>query len=64
MFYEVLFRFWEKIVIDIFIFDGKDYLVIIDYFSNFWEVDRLLNIKAIIIIFKLKSYFVRYGISD
>lgn len=64
LFYEVLFYFWEKIVIDIFILDGKDYLVMIDYYSNFWGVNRLLNIKVSIIILKLKSYFVCYGMFD
>jgi len=30
---------WEKIAADIFTLDGKDYIVTIDYYSNFWEVD-------------------------
>lgn len=64
MSYEVFFRFWERVGVDIFILDGKDYLVIIDYYSNFWEVDRLLDIKVSIVILKLKSYFFRYGIFD
>ena len=52
---------WEKIAADIFTLDGKDYLVTIDYYSNFWEIDRLPNIKAKT---KLKSHFAHCGIPD
>ena len=41
MSHEVPSRPWEKIATDIFTLDGKDYLVTTDYYSNFWEVDRL-----------------------
>ena len=64
MSHEVLSRPWEKIATDIFTLDGKDYLVTIDYYSNFWEVDRLPNTKASTTILKLKSHFARYGIPD
>ena len=43
---------------------AKDYLVTIDYYSNFWEIDRLLNTKAVTTILKLKNHFARYGIPD
>ena len=55
--HEVPSRPWEKIATDIFILDGKDYLITIDYYSNFWEVDRLRNTKASTTILKLKSHF-------
>ena len=62
MSHEVQSRPWEKIATDIFTLDGKDYLVTIDYYSNFWEVDRLPNSKASTTILNLKSHFARYGI--
>ena len=34
-------RPWEKIGADIYTIFGKDYLIIVDYFSNFWEIDCL-----------------------
>ena len=55
---------WEKIATDIFTLNGKDYLVTVDYYSNFWEVDRLPNTKASTTTLKLKSHFARYGIPD
>ena len=41
MSHEVPFRPWVKIAAYIFTLDGKDYLVTIDYYSNFLEIDRL-----------------------
>ena len=54
----------QKVAADIFTCDGKDYLVMVDYFSNFWEVDRLPNTKASTTILKLKSHFACCGIQD
>ena len=54
---EVPSRPWEKITTDIVTLDDKDYLVTIDYYSNFWEVDRLPSIKASTTILKLRSHF-------
>ena len=55
-------RPWQKIGTDPFHFDGKDYIVTVDYFSNFWEIDRLEDTTATGIIRVLKSHFARYGI--
>lgn len=50
---------------DIFELNNKEYLIIVDYYSNFWEIDKFfIDVKVFIVIFKLKDYFVRYGISD
>ena len=64
MSHEVPSRPREKRSTDIFTIDGKNYLVTIDYCSNFWEVDRLPNTKASTTILKLKSHFACYGIPD
>ena len=48
----------------IFILKRQRLFVLIDYYSNLLEVDRLLDIKASATILKLKSYLARYGISD
>ncbi|XP_025113246.1 uncharacterized protein K02A2.6-like [Pomacea canaliculata] len=60
--HEVPSRQWEKVGIDLFEFDGKDYLVTVDYFSNFFEIDLLENTRSQTIIKKLQSHFARYGI--
>uniref|UniRef100_A0A2C9M976 Integrase catalytic domain-containing protein n=1 Tax=Biomphalaria glabrata TaxID=6526 RepID=A0A2C9M976_BIOGL len=53
---------WEKVGVDLFTLDGKDYLVCVDYYSNFCEVDRLENTSSETVIRKLKAHFARYGI--
>ena len=44
--------------------DGKDYLIVVDYLSNFWEIDPLPNTKSSTIIRNLKCQFARQGIPD
>ena len=61
MSHEVCDRPWEKVVTDIFEFNSQFYLVTVDYFSNFWEIDRLENLKATTTIRKLKAHFARCG---
>ena len=39
-------RPWEKVAVDICNLDNKDYLITVDYFSNFWKTDRVRDTKA------------------
>ena len=36
----------------------------VDYFSGFFEIDRLYDIKASTVIRKLEAHMARYGIPD
>ncbi|GAB1608626.1 hypothetical protein Ahia01_001147000 [Argonauta hians] len=60
--HDVPSRQWEKVGIDLFEFEGKDYLITVDYLSNFWEIDRLRDSKASTVIRTLKAHFARYGL--
>ena len=53
---------WEKIGADLFSWSGKDYLLTIDYFSGWWEVDQLNDTTATAVIRVLKAHFGRWGI--
>ena len=64
MVHEVLERPWAKVGVDLFAFDGRDYLCTVDYTSNFWEIDHLPTTVAKRVISKLKSQFAWYGIPD
>jgi hypothetical protein len=57
-------RPWAKVGIDLFTFDDKQYMVTVDYYSNFIEVDWLPDTKSKTVIYKLKAQFARYGIPD
>ena len=53
---------WQKVGSDIMNFKGKDYLVVVDYFSKYPELSPLKDKTASTIIMKLKSIFARHGI--
>ena len=57
-------RPWSKVGIDLFSISGRDYLVTVDYMSNFYEVDYLPEITAATVITKIKYHFARHGIPD
>jgi len=57
-------RPWAKIGTDIMTIKEADYLVTVDYFSDFIEIDRLDEKTGKEIIKKLKIHMARYGIPD
>lgn len=57
-------RPWERVGCDLFEFDGKDYLICADYFSDFFEVDRLHGRAGKEVIGKMKAQIARHGIPD
>ena len=59
--HDVAERPWERIAVDLFTLSGKEYLITVDYYSNFWELDKLENTKSPAVIRKLKAHFARYG---
>ena len=53
---------WSKIGVDLFGIKGRNYLVTVDYNSNFMEVVYLSTTTTKQVITKLKGHFARYGI--
>ena len=49
---------------DLFSFDGRLYLVVIDHYSAFWEIEQLQSTTSRDIVGKLMILFSRYGIPD
>ncbi|CAG2198016.1 unnamed protein product [Mytilus edulis] len=58
------FKTTGKVGIDLMTFETRNYLITVDYFSNFWEIDYLENTLATTVIHKLRAQFARYGIPD
>ena len=52
---------WEKVAVDLFTLNQKDYLVMVDYYSGYWELDRLRNTDSGTVVRKLKAHFARHG---
>ena len=57
-------RPWQVLAVDLFELQGQDYLVTTDYYSNFFEVDKLVSKTSKEVIEKLKPHMVRHGIPD
>ena len=57
-------RPWSTISADLFTLDGRSYLIVVDHYSDFWEVDELEETTSKDIIRKLMIHFSRHGIPD
>ena len=62
--HEIPHRPWQKVGTDLFEIKGRHYLVTVDYFSLFFEVDYLSDTTSGTVITKLKHHFARHGIPD
>ena len=48
---------WQKIATDIFTWDKKDYLITVDFYSRFFEIDLLTTTTSSAVIRKLSAQF-------
>lgn len=55
-------RPWEKIGIDFMTVDGHAYLVTVDYYSDYFELDQMTTTNAESVIKRLKRHFSRHGV--
>ena len=62
--HEVPARPWTKVAADLCDFDHRQLLVVVDYFSNYIEVERLTSTTSPSVIKALKAMFSRFGIPD
>ena len=60
--HEVPGRPWAKVGTDLFELQGQHYLLLVDYYSNFFELARLgSNTRAMCVIDAMRSQFARHG---
>ena len=65
MTHEIPDRPWQRIACDLVVYQNNDYLITVDYFSNIFEVDRLITDKrAPEIIRHLKAHCAKYGLPE
>ena len=43
---------------------SRNYLICVDYYSSFWEIDLLEDTRSATVIRKLKAQFARHGIPE
>ena len=53
---------WEKLATDLFQLKGKSYLLVVDYFSKYVEVQALSSTTSANVVAALKAIFSRHGI--
>ena len=55
---------WERVGTDLFEVNGKHYLILVDCYSNFVEIDELRDTTSEQVINRCKCQFARHGIPD
>ena len=53
---------WETVGTDLFSWNSENYIVICDYLSRYFEVERLTTITTNAVIHRMKAVFARHGI--
>ena len=51
----------EMVASDLFTLDGRDYVLVVDYYSNYPEVEHLPDTRSETVINKLKAILARHG---
>jgi hypothetical protein len=62
--HDVPSRPWQKVGVDLFTWSNRNYLVTVDYYSRFFEVDELPKTTAGSVVNKLSVHFSRHGIPE
>ena len=62
--HEIPERPYQKVATDIFTIKSRNYLITVDYYSQYFEVDFLQETKSDNVIHKLKANFARFGIPE
>lgn len=57
-------RPWEKVAMDFFHHSGTTYLLVVDYYSKFVEVEKMPTTTASALIAVLKDLYARHGIPN
>lgn len=55
---------WQVVGTDLFQWDNKEFLVVVDYYSKFFEVVQLNSTSSKAIINHMKAIFARFGIPE
>jgi hypothetical protein len=57
-------RPWQNVATDVFTLQGQDYLLIVDYYSHYFEYAKLSNTTSSVVIKQMKQWFARHGIPE
>ena len=57
-------RPWQHVVTDLFMLEYEQYLIVVDYYSRYFELERMSTTTSSAIVNKLKAIFARHGIPE
>ena len=57
-------RSWQNVATDLFELYNEQYLIVVDYYSRYFELERMLTTTSAAVINKMKSIFSRHGIAE
>ena len=57
-------RPWQKVATDMFVYKGRTYLFVVDYYPSYVEIAKLENVASSDVIIHFNSIFVTHGISE
>ena len=55
---------FQIVASDLFNWNNQDFVIVVDYYGKYWEIERLYNTKSITIVKKMKKMFSRLGIPE
>ena len=55
---------FQIVASDLFNWNNQDFVIVMDYYSKYWEIERLYNTKSITIVKKMKKMYSRLGIPE
>ena len=53
---------WGKVGVDLFVLDGQSFLIAVDYYSGYFEVQDMSSTTSTCVITVLKAWFSKHGI--
>lgn len=53
---------WQKLGMDLFLFDTQNYLIMVDYYSQYFEISPVNTYNSQTVVTQCKSMFSRHGI--
>lgn len=62
--HDITSRPWQKLASDLFMWNGRNFLLTVDYYSRYFEVDELTTTSSASVIRKLSTHFARHGIPE
>ena len=61
---EIPQRPWQRVASDLFTWNNAEYIVTVDFYSDFYELDKLASTSSSAVIKVLKRHFSRHGIPE